>query len=153
QAEVPDNCVPIRNYNGTAPGMWFEQEGKVFVSLPGVPFEMKAMLTDTVLPMFKSKFPSDTIIIHRTLHTQGIGESALAEKIADAEKNFPDGLKLAYLPNHSMVRLRITARGKDENALREKISSVEEKIKAKVGDFIFGYDDTSLEKELGEALR
>lgn len=152
QAELPDNCLPIKNYFGTAPGMWFEQEGKVFVSMPGVPFEMRPMLTETVIPMIEKKFKTP-VIIHRTLHTQGIGESMLAEKISDIEDSFPENFKLAYLPHYSMVRLRISAIGNNETVLRSKINDLEERIRERVGEFIFGYDNTSLEKEIGIILR
>jgi nicotinamide-nucleotide amidase len=92
QAEVPDNCIPIKNHLGTAPGMWFEENGKVFVSMPGVPFEMKGMMTDFVIPKVKEYFKTQ-IIVHKTIHTQGIGESFLAEKISDIEDSFPGGIQ------------------------------------------------------------
>ncbi|HYV94428.1 MAG TPA: competence/damage-inducible protein A [Chitinophagales bacterium] len=166
QAELPDNCIPIKNFFGTAPGMWFvqrtpdgEREEKVFVAMPGVPFEMKPMMTDLVVPKLKSHFSARSpsgetpIIIHRTIHTQGIGESFLAEKIKDIEESFPENFKLAYLPHYSLLRLRITATGSDETSLRTQVKVLEEKIRGRVGEFIFGYDDTSLEKEIGILLR
>jgi len=159
QAEVPDNCIPIKNFLGTAPGMWFDQrtpggekEEKIFVSMPGVPFEMKAMMTDFVIPKLKERFRTP-VIIHRTIHTQGVGESTLAEKISDIEKSFPENFKLAYLPNYSLVRLRITAIGDDETLLQNQVKAFEEKICERVGEFVFGFDDTSLEKEVGKILR
>ncbi|MFI5134670.1 MAG: competence/damage-inducible protein A, partial [Chitinophagales bacterium] len=110
QAEVPDNCTPIKNFLGTAPGMWFDKKEKVFAFMPGVPFEMKAMFTEQVLPKVKAQFQTP-FILHRTIHVHGLGESFLADKIKDIEEKFPAGFKLAYLPNFSVVRLRISATG------------------------------------------
>ena len=153
QAEVPDNCIPIMNFYGTAPGMWFEQQGKVFVSMPGVPFEMKAMFTDFVIPKLKQQFQTP-VIVHRTINTQGIGESFLAEKIKDIEENFPPHFKLAYLPHYSIVRLRISGTGKDEPALQEEALNLGNRIVERLGsENVFGYDDTSLENEIGKLLR
>ena len=152
QAEVPHNCTPLKNFFGTAPGMWFEKEGKVFAFMPGVPFEMKPMLTEQVIPKLKTKF-STPFILHRTIHTQGLGESFLAEKIKDIEDRFPEGFKLAYLPNYSIVRLRITGSGDDPEKLRTVAEELETAIRERIGEFIFGYDDTSLEKEIGKLLR
>lgn len=112
QAEVPDVCTVIQNKRGTAPGMWFEKDGKIFISMPGVPNEMKGMMTDFVLPKLPGMF-SLPAIVHRTLLTAGIGESYLAERIKDFEKDLPSHIKLAYLPNAGMVRLRLTATGKN----------------------------------------
>ncbi len=151
QAELPDNCIPVKNYFGTAPGMWFQKEEKIYVSMPGVPFEMKPMLTEQVIPMLRSTF-STPMVLHRTIHSQGIGESTLAEKITDIEDSFPPNFKLAYLPHYSIVRLRITATGNDPQLLREQISSLEERIVSRIGEFVFGYDDSSLEKEIGKLL-
>ncbi len=151
QAEVPDNCIPLKNYFGTAPGMWFQQENKVFIAMPGVPFEMKPMLTDSVIPMIRKSFMTP-FIFHRTIHTQGIGESALAELISDIENSFPENFKLAYLPHYSMVRLRISATGTEESGIKKKIAEIEDGIRGRIGEFIFGYDDTTLEKEIGKLL-
>lgn len=151
QAEVPDNCIPLKNYFGTAPGLWFQQENKVFIAMPGVPFEMKPMLTDSVIPMIRKSFVTP-FIIHRTIHTQGIGESTLAELISDIENSFPENFKLAYLPHYSMVRLRVSATGTEESGIKKKIAEIEDGIRGRIGEFIFGYDDTSLEKEIGKLL-
>ena len=102
QAEVPDNCVVIKNKNGTAPGMWFQQEKKVFVSMPGVPYEMKTMLTEEVVPRLKKTF-SFPIIIHRTIMTCGIGESFLAELIKDWEENLPSHFLRWHLPGNTQT--------------------------------------------------
>ena len=111
QAEVPDVCTVIQNKRGTAPGMWFEKQDKIYISMPGVPHEMKGMMTASVLPKLKDRFALPPII-HRTLLTAGIGESFLAERIKDFETTLPTNIKLAYLPNYGMVKLRLTARGK-----------------------------------------
>jgi len=152
QAEIPNNCTPIKNYLGTAPGMWFEQDGKVFASMPGVPFEMKAMMKDFVIPKVKELFKTQAII-HKTIHTQGIGESFLAEKIRDIENSFPEGFKLAYLPNLSQIRLRITGTGEGEDVLMKKADELLNRLNERVGEFVFGYDNTSIEQEIGISLR
>jgi nicotinamide-nucleotide amidase len=152
QAEVPDNCTPLKNFFGTAPGMWFEKEGKVFAFMPGVPFEMKPMLADQVIPKLKTRF-NTPFILHRTIHTQGLGESFLAEKIKDIEDRLPDGFKLAYLPHYSVVRLRITGTGNDPDRMRAVAEELETAIREQVGEYIFGTDDTSLENEIGLLLR
>ncbi len=152
QAELPHNCIPIKNYFGTAPGMCFMQEGKVFISMPGVPFEMKPMMIDSAIPIIKKEFKTP-FIIHRTIHVQGVGESFLAEQIKDIEESFPSNFKLAYLPHYSIVRLRITAIGENEMELKEKVDSLEKQITDRIGENVFGYDDTTLEKTIGEILR
>ena len=116
QAEVPDVCTVLKNEIGTAPGMLFEKNGKYFFSLPGVPFEMYGLMQNQVLPFLKNLFELPPIE-HRTLLTYGIGESFLAEKIKDFESALPENIKLAYLPNYGMVRLRLTARNISEKIL------------------------------------
>ena len=116
QAEVPDVCTVILNQRGTAPGMWFEKEAKVFVSMPGVPHEMKGMMTDFVLPKLPKMFALPAVV-HKTLLTAGIGESYLADRIKDFESALPEHVKLAYLPNFGLVRLRLTATGKNLAAI------------------------------------
>jgi nicotinamide-nucleotide amidase len=108
QAEVPDNCIVIQNSRGTAPGMWFEKNGGIFVSMPGVPHEMKGMMESYVTPSLRERF-SLKPIQHRTLLTAGIGESFLAEKLIDFEAQLPNSIKMAYLPNYGMVRIRLTS--------------------------------------------
>ncbi len=151
QAELPDNCIPIKNYNGTAPGMWFDRNGKVFISMPGVPWEMKLMMENYVLPQIKQKFETE-FIIHKTILTQGIGESFLSERIHDIEDAFPEEIKLAYLPNLSSVRLRITARGKDQSSLTEKVDLFSKQIQERLAEYIWGYDDDILEDAVGKIL-
>ena len=119
QAEVPDNCIVIQNKRGTAPGMLFEKAGKVFVSMPGVPHEMKGMMNNDVIPYLQNHFKA-TSIIHRTLITFGIGESAIADKLEAFEAQLPSFIKLAYLPNNSMVRMRLSQVEKKDETLIEK---------------------------------
>ncbi len=152
QAEVPDNCVAIKNKNGTAPGMWFQQEKKVFVSMPGVPYEMKTMLTEEIIPRLKKTF-SFPIIIHRTIMTCGIGESFLAELIKEWEENIPAHFRFAYLPALNQLRLRITATGTDESKLKKEIAEQESKLIPLIDKYVFGYDDESLESVVGKMLK
>ena len=152
QAMIPDKCEPLFNKNGTAPGMWFEKEGKVFVSMPGVPFEMKPMVTEQVLPRLNKKFNFGTII-HKTVMTTGMPESFLADKIKEWENNLPENIKLAYLPQPGIVRLRLTAKGHDKAALQKAVDLQVEKLKAIIGDIIYGYDDVTLEEVVGQLLR
>ncbi|MCX6231665.1 MAG: competence/damage-inducible protein A [Bacteroidetes bacterium] len=150
QAEVPDNCKIIPNHNGTAPGMWFEDKGKILISLPGVPFEMKAMVSNYIIPQLKEK--SVIHIFHKTLHIQGVGESFLAELIKDWENQLPVQIKLAYLPQPGLIRLRLTAKGKNKAELETSINAEIEKLQPLIPGFIFGYDDDLLEKVVGELL-
>lgn len=151
QAEVPQNCKTIYNKNGTAPGMWFEERGKIFVSLPGVPFEMKAMMTETVLPWLSGKFKLPPVI-HRTILTQGIGESILADKIKEWESSLPSHIRLAYLPSVGMVRLRLSAVGEKEKMIAE-INSQIEKVLPLMDKYAFGFDDDTLQNRVGEELK
>lgn len=152
QAEVPENCTPLRNKNGTAPGMWFEDKGKIYVSMPGVPFEMKGLMTAEVLPRLKQKFTLP-IIIHKNVLTQGIGESMLAEKISAWEDSLAvEEIKLAYLPSPSMVRLRLSISGNNEVVLQERISRKVSELVQLAGDHIYGYDNDTLEGVIGKLL-
>ena len=151
QAMIPDKCKPLFNKNGTAPGMWFEQDGKVAVSMPGVPFEMKAMMMEQVIPALLSHFKMGTIV-HKTVMTTGMPESMLAEKIKSWEDNLPSHIKLAYLPQPGIVRLRLSGRGKDSEKLKNEIQEQVEKLKPLISEIIFGYDDDSLEEVIGKLL-
>lgn len=152
QALVPDCCTVLPNPNGTAPGMWFEHDGKVVVSLPGVPFEMSPLLADEVLPRVKSKFSLGSIS-HKTLLTFGLAESLLAAQISDWEDSLPEGLKLAYLPNPSGIRLRLSAYdlpGENADLLIEESF---EKLQSIIPEYILGYEGASVQESLGAALR
>lgn len=152
QAEVPDGCTVIHNPRGTAPGMWFEKNDVVYVSMPGVPHEMKAMLTDSVIPMLK-KFLRGGTIIHKTLLTAGIGESALAEHINSWEGKLPAHIKLAYLPNYGMVRLRLTSTGFDARELESEISDLFNSLQHLVKEWLVTSEDISLAEALSKLVR
>ena len=150
QAEVPDVCTVIQNLRGTAPGMWFEKAGKIFVSMPGVPFEMKGMMEDYVIPELLERFDISPIE-HRTLLTAGIGESFLAEMLNDFESSLIKGIKLAYLPNYGMVRLRLSAVEifKDNQELDNSFN----KLKNIVKDYLVVDKDISLQEAIAEQLK
>ena len=152
QAEVPENCIPVKNINGTAPGMWFEKEGKVYISMPGVPFEMKSMVSDHIIPKLLQKFDIGAIV-HKTILTQGLPESVLAKKIEDWEDNLPDSIKLAYLPQPGIVRLRLSTSGKDKAKLEENIKIEIQKLKKIIPDSIFGFDNEKLYEIIGSLLQ
>lgn len=144
QAEIPERCELVVNYNGTAPGMWFEKEGVYYMSMPGVPYEMKSMMSQQVLPKIRATFQTP-VILHRTFLTQGIGESVLSELISDWEDALPEHLKLAYLPSPGLVRLRISASGKEEQQLNADIETQAESLYALIGHYIYGEGDETLE--------
>ena len=150
QAEVPDVCTVIQNKRGTAPGMWFEKNERIFISMPGVPHEMKGMMTQAVLPRLKDRFALPPII-HRTLLTAGIGESFLAERINDFETTLPSNIKLAYLPNYGMVKLRLTARGRSEKLMAE-LESEFDMLKEKVQDVMVVDEDLTMQQVVGRIL-
>ncbi len=150
QAEVPANCVPILNYNGTAPGMWFEENNKVYVSMPGVPYEMKTIMLEEVIPKLKQQFETP-FIKHRTILTQGVGETILASLIAEVEDNLPQGFKIAYLPQSGMVRLRLSGYG-EERMVQSLMVQEFDKICERIREFIYGYDEETLESVLGKLL-
>ena len=152
QAEVPANARALRNKKGTAPGMWFDFDAKVAVSLPGVPYEMKAMMEEHVLPELKNRFHQGAIV-HQTIMTCGIGESFLAEKIKDWENNLPQHVKLASLPHLSQVRLRLTALGHDENKLKHELEQLTKQVVPLIEDYVFGIGDISLEDVIGVMLQ
>jgi len=150
QAEVPDVCTVIQNLRGTAPGMWFEKDGKIFVSMPGVPFEMKGMMEEYVIPELLKKFEISPIE-HRTLLTAGIGESFLAELLTNFEASLSNGIKLAYLPNYGMVRLRLSAtRVLDNNS---DLDSYFKDLKDIVKDYLVIDKDISLQEAISEKLK
>lgn len=152
QALVPSRATALHNEVGTAPGMWMEKEGTVFISLPGVPYEMKYLIDNEVVPRLIQRFERP-YIVHKTILTYGQGESVVAERIEDWENSLPPFVKLAYLPAPGRVRLRLTARGTDEAILREAITNETDKLTSLISDIIVGYDDSeTLEVMLGRAL-
>jgi nicotinamide-nucleotide amidase len=152
QAEVPDVCTVLPNARGTAPGMWFEKAGKVFVSLPGVPHEMKGLITTGVLPRLQQRFTMP-FIGHRTMLTAGVGESFLAETIQHWEEKLPAHLKLAYLPNYGMVRLRITGWSTNKAQLEQELDTEFAILKKLVQEWLVIDEDASLPMALSKLLR
>lgn len=149
QAELPASCVPVYNKNGTAPGMWFNDGKQVFVSMPGVPFEMQAMMQNDVMPKLKQQFEAMPLI-HKTIQTQGIGESNLSDLIASWENDLPAYLKLAYLPAAGMVRLRLTGKGVKD--LEQEMNVRIDKLKELIAPYLFGYDDDTIQLVVGKLL-
>lgn len=151
QAEVPDVCTVIQNKRGTAPGMIFEKNGKIFISMPGVPHEMKGMMESDVIPLLSSRFEVP-YITHRTLMTFGIGESMIAGRIQDYEENLPAHIKLAYLPNYGMVRLRLTASGKDKQGIDQEVDNLFATLQELVSDHIVTNRDEKMEEVVAKLL-
>jgi nicotinamide-nucleotide amidase len=155
QAELPENCITVPNLIGTARGMWFsktcEKGTTDYIFMPGVPFEMKAMMRDSVIPMLRQKF-SHIIIFHKTILTQGVGESYLSKMIEDWEDALPENIFLAYLPQPGIVRLRLTATGNNEAMIRDQVSDQILTLQQIIPDLIFGHDDDKLEVIAGELL-
>lgn len=152
QAEVPDVCTVLPNARGTAPGMWFEKDGKVYVSLPGVPIEMKGLIIHEVLPRLQQSFTMP-FISHRTMLTAGVGESYVAEMIKDWEEKLPAHLKLAYLPNYGMVRLRITGWSTNKEQLESELNTEFAQLKILVQEWLVTDEDQSLPLALSNLLR
>ncbi|MEI6173297.1 MAG: competence/damage-inducible protein A [Bacteroidota bacterium] len=157
QAELPETCTGIPNKAGTARGMWFEKDrtvgGKtIFVSMPGVPFEMKGMMTGYVIPRLKEIFQTP-FIYHRTLLTQGIGESFLAAHIENWESALPGNIKLAYLPQPGIVRLRLSGTGSQEQIVRKQVDAEAAKLENLITEYLFGYDEDTLEEIIGKLLK
>lgn len=151
QADVPDNCTILHNPRGTAPGMLFQKENCIYISLPGVPQEMKDIFLGSVIPYLKKNLKTP-FIIHRTLLTAGIGESMLAEKLVEFEASLDPSLKLAYLPQYGMVKLRVTATGTHEAALTKQIESTFDQLKELVYEHLVTDKDEKLEAVIGRLL-
>jgi len=151
QAEVPDVCTVLTNTRGSAPGMWFEKQGVIVISLPGVPYEMKGIFSEIVIPKLMDVFSGESII-HRTLITWGIGESFLAEKIKHWEQKLSADIKLAYLPNYGMVRLRLTAKGNDYPELERLIDHERNQLKLLVKEWLIAEEDLSLPQLIRKML-
>ena len=152
QAFVPSKAVVLKNAYGTAPGIWVDHFNTIFVSLPGVPYEMKALITDEVLPRLKEKYQFPTII-HKTLLTQGMGESMIAERAHKFEDQLPTYIKLAYLPSAGRVRLRLSGKYTDRKLLEEQMNSLVITLKSLVSDIFVGFEDEgSIEQLVGLKL-
>lgn len=152
QARVPKMAEVLHNEMGTAPGTWYNRNGKVFVSMPGVPHEMKNLMKTLVLPKL-AKFFKTPVIYHKLIKTVGIGESFLADKIKDWEDNLPEHISLAYLPSVGQVRLRLTAVGEHREELKTDVQKLIDELIPLAGSYIYGYDETSLEEAVGQLLK
>jgi nicotinamide-nucleotide amidase len=152
QAFLPAASIMIKNKLGTAPGMWFEKDQKVFISMPGIPFEMKEMMTEIIIPELKNEFPSG-FLLHKTICTSGIGESYLSEIISDWEKELPSSLHLAYLPSPEGVRLRLTASGKNLEEIRSLAETETRKLIELIPEYIYGSDQETLSEAIGKILK
>jgi nicotinamide-nucleotide amidase len=153
QALVPSQCTVLHNQVGTAPGMWIKKENTVFVSLPGVPYEMKYLIENQVIPKLVQEYQRP-YIIHKTILTYGQGESHVAERIEDWENQLPDCIKLAYLPSPGRVRLRLTARGTNKQQLEDTIAENVKSLDAIIHDIIVGFEEEdTIEVVLGRILK
>jgi nicotinamide-nucleotide amidase len=152
QAEVPESCTVLKNAAGTAPGLWFEKSGTIYVAMPGVPYEMKYLMTELVLPELHKRFTSQ-IIIHRNIMTYGTFESKLAEILEEFEAGLPDNIKLAYLPASGVIKLRLTATGSDSDELSSAVNGQVDILYNTIPEFIYGEDEDSLEMVIGKILK
>lgn len=153
QANLPSKATMLMNHFGTAPGMWFYEEKTVFVSLPGVPYEMKALITNEVLPRIQKQFKLPHII-HKTIATYGQGETSIAERIEGFENNLPPYIKLAYLPSFGRVRLRLSAKGTHKENLEKELDGKINELYELIPEIITGLEDiNSIEKNVGELLK
>jgi nicotinamide-nucleotide amidase len=151
QAEVPDGCRVLFNDTGTAPGMLFTENGRYICSMPGVPYEMKFIMEKRLLPIVEAELIRKHIV-HKTILTVGVPESELSESLNEFEAELPSFIKMAYLPRPGMVRLRLTAKGDDEELLRESISAQAQKLKSILGEVVYGQEVDRLEQIVGEML-
>jgi nicotinamide-nucleotide amidase len=153
QALVPSKCIVLHNAVGTAPGMWMKKENTVYISLPGVPYEMKYIVENGIIPKIVQEYKRP-YIIHKTILTYGQGESLVAERIEDWENNLPEFIKLAYLPSPGRVRLRLSARGIDKELLEQKINENVLSLTQLIGDIIVGFEEEeTIEVMLGRLLK
>ncbi len=152
QAILPIKCTPISNPRGTATGLWFNRNGKVFVAMPGVPHEMRDMITASIIPRLKEKFDLP-VIFHKIVRVVGIGESWLSEKISDWEQALPKNMKLAYLPTFGDIKLRITAFGQNIENIKIEVEKQRSSLVSLIQEYVYGYDDDTLESVAGNLLR
>ena len=151
-SHFPAGTVFLKNRVGSAPGMLFNKKGKKIIALPGVPPEMKSIFNEEIIPLLE-KESNGFYILKKTILTSGEIEAALAEKLKDIVLSFPENMSIAYLPNLGRVRLRLTAKGTDKTKLQEQLDEYIEKIKDKIGEYIFGYDNETIEEVLGKMLK
>lgn len=152
QAEVPESCRILKNETGTAPGMWFEKENTIFVSMPGVPHEMQHIMTERVLPDLKTRFTSQ-VIIHRNIMTYGTFEAKLAEMLTDFEAGLPKNIKLAYLPASGVIKLRLTGTGIERTLLQSQVDEQVEKLYAAIPQYIYGENEEPFQVVIGKLLK
>lgn len=152
QAGVPESCKVLSNAAGTAPGMWFEKDNTIFISMPGVPAEMKYIMNQHVLPELKQRFTSQTII-HRNIMTYGVPEAMLAELLTDFEATLPTYVRLAYLPSSGIIKLRLTGTGNDRKYISELIEREVKNLYSIIPDLIYGENEETLEMVIGKLLR
>jgi nicotinamide-nucleotide amidase len=152
QASLPVCCEKITNRLGTAPGMWFNRDNRVFVSMPGVPHEMKCMMSEIIIPRLQETF-KPPIIQHTIIRTVGIGESYLADKISSWEGSLPPHIRLAYLPGYGEVKLRLTGIGADSEIIQKEIAALVDQLTALAGEYIYGMGEDPLEVVVGNHLR
>ena len=152
QAMVPENCTLIQNVVGTAPVTWFEKNGKVIVSMPGVPYEMKNVMSTEIIPRLQNHFKTP-VLLHKTVQVYGYGESALAIMIEDWENELPDSISLAYLPNSRIVKLRLSGISDDMLALEFAVNQQIDKLQQILGNAIVAFDDLPMEKIVSEILK
>ncbi len=150
-ALLPEDTRLFMNHKGTAPGMWFEKEGKIVVALPGVPYEMKRFIKEDILPALESHLQGQ-ILVHKTIMVAGVGETAVAEAIEKIESSLPAYIKLAYLPNLSILRVRLSAIGTDEEKLRKEVQKWTDQIVDTIPNWVYGFDELRLEKAVGNLL-
>jgi nicotinamide-nucleotide amidase len=151
QAYLPSNCTYIRNAVGTAPGMWFEEAGKIWMSMPGVPHEMKYLMEQEVIPRLKKVYRLP-VIYHKLIRTVGIGESWLSDAISDWEEKLPEHIRLAYLPSLGEVKLRLTAFGTDQDRLSREVEEQIDRLKLLIPQYIYGYNQETLPVAVGHLL-
>jgi nicotinamide-nucleotide amidase len=151
QAELPENAEIITNEMGTAPAMWFEERNRIFISMPGVPHEMKYLITEKIIPRLEG-IHGPSVIYHKVIMTAGLGESWLSEKIAPWEKSLPEGISLAYLPSWGQVKLRITAKGKDRQELVKEVEACKQELKRYIGKYMYGEDEEPIQEAIGKIL-
>ncbi|OFX27800.1 MAG: damage-inducible protein CinA [Bacteroidetes bacterium GWA2_31_9] len=152
QAMIPDNCIVLENFIGTAPGMWFEKAGKIFVFMPGVPFEMQFLVTNEVLPRIKAKFTLPEIV-HKTIQVYGIPEAHLAEKISDWENSLDKRIKLAYLPSPGLIKLRFSTKGSNRKELQSLINSEILKLKEIIPSNLISTEEKKIEEVIADLLK
>ncbi|HSY60473.1 MAG TPA: competence/damage-inducible protein A [Cytophaga sp.] len=152
QALIPANCEVLTNNNGTAPGMWIDVNNVVYISLPGVPFEMKSILSECGFQKIKNRFQTP-VIVHRMIKTSGIGESLLSEIIAQWENALPKHISLAYLPSVAEVKLRLTAVGENEQQLKKDVQNEIDAVLPLIHTHVYGFDDETLQKFIGDLLK